>query len=259
MSGVSGSKSRQRRRTETFTDPGAALRQMYDLLYQHFGPRHWWPAETPFEVIVGAILTQSVAWRNVEKAIANLKQAGLLNPEAIYRASEEEVAELIRPARYFRAKARKLKAFIAHLMECYGGSLEAMFHRPLEELRPELLQIYGVGRETADAILLYAGRYPILVVDAYTARIMYRAGLWPRERLEYDRLQQFLMAHLPREEAFFNEFHALIDALGHRLCLSNRPRCGECPLKGRVCRWPERGGQEKEGKGGSDKNARGKC
>ncbi len=176
------------------------LRAIYDKLYAWVGPRHWWPAETPFEVVVGAILTQSVAWRNVVRAIENLKAAGLLDPWALHHAPVGEIERRIVPTRFYKAKAKKLKAFMAHLCERYGGSLERMWERPQEELRRELLGIYGLGPETVDSIMLYRA------------------------------MQEHFRRHLPAEAPLFNEYHALIDGLGHRLCRATDPRCGECPL-----------------------------
>lgn len=206
---------------------------IYDRLYGHFGSRHWWPAETSFEVIAGAILTQNVAWKNVEKAIANLKAAGLLDPEAMHRASAEELEPYIRPTGYFRVKARKLKAFVDHLWERYGGSLDAMFARPLKELRPEILSIFGIGPETADAILCYAGNYPIMVMDAYTRRVFSRLGFLDEE-IDYQGMQDFFMDNLPGDVKLFNEYHALIDGLANRICVKNGPGCDRCPV-GETC------------------------
>lgn len=223
----------------------AFLREVFDRLYRHFGPRHWWPAETEFEVIVGAILTQSVAWRNVEKAIDSLKKAGLLDPLALYRATEEELWPLLRPTRYYQTKAKKLKAFVKHLVEEYGGDLAKMFSKPLHAMRQELLGIWGIGEETADSILLYAGRYPIFVVDAYTRRIFSRLGVFSPD-VSYHEMQEHFMRHLPPDEPYYNEYHALIDALGNRLCFGQRPRCGECPLED-LCHYHSQGeGGEKK-------------
>lgn len=205
------------------------LLRIYDRLYRWAGPRRWWPAETPFEVVVGAILTQNVSWRNVEKAIANLRQAGLLAPAAMHLASEEELQPLIRPAGYFRTKARKLKAFCEFLFNRFGGSLEVMFAKPLEAVRPALLGIYGVGPETADAILCYAGHLPIMVMDAYTLRVFSRLGL-VEPTAGYAQMQEFFLSRLPRDVGLFNEYHALIDGLANSLCLKRGPRCRECPL-----------------------------
>ncbi|HHW15304.1 MAG TPA: endonuclease III domain-containing protein [Firmicutes bacterium] len=211
-------------------DDRRRLLSLYAKLYAWAGPRHWWPAETPFEMIVGAILTQSVAWRNVVQAIGNLKAAGLLAPWALYRAEPGEIERCIVPTRYFRVKAKKLKAFVTHLCERYGGELEQLFARPWPELRRELLGVYGLGPETVDSILLYAGRQPVFVVDAYTRRIFSRLGLVP-EKIGYQALQDYFMGLLPAEERLFNEYHAQLDGLGHRVCLAGKPRCAECPLR----------------------------
>ena len=220
------------------------LEDIYDLLLVHFGPRHWWPGDSPTEVIVGAILTQSVAWRNVEKAIANLKAAGLLDFGAIDRADPEAIARLIVPTRYFRQKAGRLKAFAAFLRERYAGSLDAMYRQELGELRRELLALPGIGPETADCILLYGGDKLVFVVDAYTRRICSRLGL-AGEKATYHELQALFMEHLPADVPLYNEYHALIVAEGHHICLSQEPRCRSCPLR-EVCQY----GRMKEELGG---------
>ena len=207
----------------------APLLKVFRLLYDHFGPRHWWPAETPFEVIVGAILTQAVSWRNVERAVANLKARGLLEVEALAAVDEETLAGLIRPAGYYRVKARKLKAFVAYLQGSYRGRLEDLFSRPLGPLREELLSIYGIGPETADSILLYAGGYPTFVVDAYTHRVFHRLGFFPA-RMAYEEMRGFFLERLPPDVSLFNEYHALIDELAKSLCRRREPLCGGCPL-----------------------------
>jgi endonuclease-3 related protein len=205
------------------------LLNIYECLYQHFGPRGWWPADTPWEVAVGAILTQNVAWRNVEQAIANLKEANLLGLQEMQLATEEEIASRIRPTRYYNTKARKLKVFVNYLTEHYAGELSNLWHQPLEKLRLELLNLWGLGPETVDSILLYAGNQPVFVVDAYTRRIFNRLGLLP-EKVTYAEMQRFFMDHLPVEVELYNEYHALIDALGNRLCLNRSPKCHLCPL-----------------------------
>lgn len=207
----------------------AWLHDVFERLLQHFGPRGWWPAATPFEMIAGAILTQNMAWSGAARAVANLEQAGLLTPAALHAAAAEQVAALIRPAGYFRTKAQKLKAFAAHVVTAYDGSLTALLRRPLAELRPELLSLYGIGPETADCILCYAAGYPVMPMDAYTGRIMARLGVAP-PRADYHRLQRFFHDHLPRDTALFNEYHALLDALGHAVCRKRSPRCDVCPL-----------------------------
>lgn len=204
------------------------LLQLYRVLYDTYGPQHWWPAETPWEVIVGAILTQSTNWQNVERAIENLKQHSALAPERLYKLSEEKLAELIRPAGYFRQKAKKLKAFLAHLYAQHDGDLREMLSQPTNKLRTELLSIWGIGPETADSILLYAAQKPTFVVDAYTKRIFSRLGLISSQ-ISYDELQRFFVMRLPRSVKLFNEYHALIVRHGKEICRP-KPRCGQCVL-----------------------------
>lgn len=213
---------------------GRRLRRVYDLLFERFGPQNWWPARTPFEVCVGAILTQSVAWTNVEKAIANLDAVGLLDPARLLEALRSDwrgVAERIRPAGYYNAKARKLQAFVEHLHARHGGSLDRLFALPLPAARAELLGVHGIGPETADSMLLYAGNLPAFVVDAYTRRIFARLGHCPAD-ISYEDLRRHFMDNLPADVPLFNEYHALIVALGKGFCLKNRPRCHACPLAG---------------------------
>ncbi|MCG0238952.1 MAG: endonuclease III domain-containing protein [Firmicutes bacterium] len=210
---------------------GPWLGAVYRRLRERFGHRQWWPAQDgPFEVIVGAYLTQNVAWVNVEKAIANLRAAGLLTPAALHAAPVEEVAACIRPAGYYRQKAERLKIFCDYLFSRYGGSLDALFARPLGEVRAELLALKGVGPETADSILCYAGGYPVMVVDAYTRRLFYRLGAFTRTDISYDEMQAFFHRHLPADTGLFNDFHAQIVTVSNRICLKRGPRCRECPL-----------------------------
>lgn len=196
----------------------------------------------PFEVIVGAILTQSVAWRNVEIAIANLKEKELLDPVALLTAPDEVIEEAIRPTLYYRQKRRKLQAFCRHLLDKYQGDLTALFRRPLSELRAELLGIWGLGPETVDSILLYAGGLPTFVVDAYTKRIWARLGIHP-EGIEYETLRAYFMDHLPPDVQLYNEYHALIVAVGNRYCRAKQPLCVECPLLVR-CRYQPAGNEK---------------
>lgn len=212
----------------------AELGDIYDRLFRHFGPRHWWPAETPFEVVVGAILTQSVAWRNVEKAIATLKDRELLTPQALYDAPVELIQECVIPTRYYVVKAKKLKSFVTHLVERYDGDLAVLMSQDLGRLRRELLGIWGLGPETVDSILLYAGNHPIFVVDAYTRRILVRLGVWP-DNIAYDEMQRYFMSRLPADAPLYNEYHALLDGLGHHLCHASKPKCPGCPLLD-ICR-----------------------
>lgn len=207
--------------------------EIYRKLDGHFGPRKWWPAETPFEVCVGAILTQNVAWRNVVRAIDALKGEGLLSPGAIHRTPAEKIAGLIRPTRYFNQKTVKLKAFCSLVVEEHG--LDSLFALPAVELRKRLLGIRGIGKETADSIILYAAEKPVFVVDAYTSRIFARLGIIPGG-WSYERIQCFFTENLPEDAALFNQYHALIDGTGHHFC-SVTPRCGDCPLADR-CKYP---------------------
>ncbi|HEX2922580.1 MAG TPA: hypothetical protein VHS28_00955 [Chloroflexota bacterium] len=214
------------------------LMAVYERLFERFGPQGWWPAENDFEMVVGAILTQSTAWVNVEKAISNLRAAGLLEVDALGGAGVDSVAERIRPSGYFNVKARKLKSFCAHLERHHGGKLESLFHVKLPELREELLGIWGVGAETADSIVLYGARQPIFVVDAYTRRIFGRLGL-SRPDAGYEELQRLFMDSLPPSVELFQEYHALIVALGKETCRP-RPLCDRCPLQG-LCRFAAEG------------------
>jgi len=204
------------------------LPEIYRMLFARFGPQRWWPAPEPFEIIVGAILTQSTAWTNVEKAIANLKAAGKLSPEALRQLPEAELAALIRPSGYYNVKARKLKAFTDWFGEQYGDSLENLFSGDIDNLRRQLLGVYGIGEETADSIILYAGNKPVFVIDAYTRRIISRLGLSPKTD-SYAAHQELFMSNLPPDAALFNEYHALLVRLGKDFC-RKRPLCEGCCL-----------------------------
>ncbi|MGD0016761.1 MAG: endonuclease III domain-containing protein [Verrucomicrobiia bacterium] len=197
----------------------------------HFGHQHWWPGDTPFEICLGAILTQNTAWSNVEKAIVNLKRARALSPRALHRLSERQIATLIRPSGYFNIKARRLKAFIEFLFAEYGGSMTRMRRDQLTSLREKLLSVNGIGPETADSILLYALGKPIFVVDAYTRRVLVRHRLI-KPSATYDEIQALFHSslHLPRS-TFFNDFHAQFVAVGKTYCKSRVALCGRCPLK----------------------------
>lgn len=200
----------------------------YHLLSKRFGHRGWWPAESPFEVCVGAILTQNTAWKNVARAIENLKTASALDPFKIYDMSEEKLASLIIPAGYYNVKARRLRNFIVHLVENHAGRLSSLFNSEVSSLRSELLSINGIGKETADSMILYAGGKPIFVVDAYTRRVLTRHGLI-REKATYDEIQDLFHAALPADTALFNDFHAQFVAVGHHFC-KRIPQCDACPL-----------------------------
>jgi len=208
---------------------GPTLMRYFMAMSQALGPMQWWPAKTPFEVIVGAILTQNTSWTNVERAIANLRSAQMLTPSTITSARLSKLALLVRPSGYFRQKAKKLKAFVRFLQREYGGSLKRMFDTPTEILRGKLLSVHGIGPETADSILLYAGNHPVFVVDAYTHRIFGRHGITDGKP-QYERVRALLEAALPRDSQLFNEFHALVVNTGKNWCRKKEPRCAECPL-----------------------------
>jgi endonuclease III related protein len=237
------------------------IRAIFRTLYERWGYQHWWPAETPFEVIIGGYLTQNTAWTNVEKALAQLRGAGVLSLEGIRSIDVSEFEKLIRSAGYFRQKAARLKQFVTFLDQRYGGSIEQMFATPTDRLREELLALNGVGPETADSILLYAGQQPIFVVDAYTRRIFERHGL-AKASTKYEEIRALVEAalknnalpelaevnpatlpmgscHAPSamsaatrcdQAQVFNEMHGLIVGVGKNYCLKSKPKCEECPL-----------------------------
>jgi endonuclease-3 related protein len=204
------------------------LKDIYRRLKDRYGPQHWWPARKPFEVIVGAILTQSAAWTNAEKALSNLRTAGALSPEALQRLPHDEIARLIHPCGYYNAKAHKLKAFVRWLGENYGNDLDELFARDVEDVRQQLLSIYGIGEETTDSIILYAAHKPSFVIDAYTRRIMKRIGIEP-ERDSYTAYQNLFTDNLPVDTRLFNEYHALLIILAKDVCRV-RPLCQNCCL-----------------------------
>ncbi len=211
------------------------LIEIYRILFASYGPQHWWPGDTPFEVIVGAILTQSAAWGNVERAIANLKKAGALNPVSLRQLPVDKLAELVRPSGYYNAKALKLKAFVERLGEAHQDSLDKLFSLNLFQLRNELLSIHGIGPETADSIILYAAHMLIFVIDAYTRRIITRLGISPQQD-NYDAFQALFMDNLPPDEKLFNEYHALFVRHGKQAC-KKKPVCNSCCLKD-LCTYP---------------------
>jgi endonuclease-3 related protein len=216
------------------SDPGLTrtrevLLGVYERLMGEYGPQGWWPGETAFEVIVGAILTQSAAWTNVERALDNLKAAAALSPEGLDALDEGEVARLIRPSGYFNAKARKLKAFVEMVQERFGGDLDALLALPADELRAFLLATHGIGPETADSIVLYAAGQPSFVIDTYTRRMFGRIGVRPVHDT-YEGWRALFMAALKAGAMLYNEYHALIVAHGKGVC-RKAPICGECVLR----------------------------
>jgi endonuclease-3 related protein len=203
--------------------------EIYRRLYRAFGPQHWWPGETPFEVAVGAVLTQNTSWGNVEKAIENVKRKNALRSRTLHRMRHRELAMLIKPAGYFNIKAKRLKEFLNFLVYKYKGSMEAMKGIDTDSLRKELLGIHGIGPETADSVLLYALQRPVFVIDAYTRRVLLRHGL-VSERITYQEMQEIFHTNLPTDTGLFNEYHALLVRLGKDYCRT-RPRCEVCPLQ----------------------------
>ncbi|MCL2459387.1 MAG: endonuclease III domain-containing protein [Desulfobulbus sp.] len=207
------------------------LNAIYDRMLTHLGPQHWWPAETPFEVMVGAILTQNTAWKNVERAIANLKGAGVLSLAALTDLPAALLAEYIRPAGYYNVKAGRLHNLLHFITDQYGDDLQSFLAQPLPQLREQLLSVRGVGRETADSILLYAAGLPIFVVDAYTHRILARHQVID-EDFGYEAIQELFMDGLPCEAQLYNEYHALLVRVGNVYCKKKNPACAACPLQG---------------------------
>jgi endonuclease-3 related protein len=206
-----------------------ALMEVYRKMLGHFGPLNWWPAQTPFEVCIGAILTQNTAWSNVEKAILNLKSAECLSPQGIKTVDLQKLATLIRPSGYYNQKAKKLKHFVRFFAAEYASSFRQWQADSADKSRKKLLSVNGIGPETADSILLYALNKPVFVVDAYTRRIFSRHGFFP-ENSSYDQIQEFFTLYLPREIPLYNEFHAQVVYTGKTFCRV-RPLCDKCPLK----------------------------
>jgi len=205
------------------------INKAYHLLYKVYGPRHWWPADTSFEVAVGAILTQNTGWSNVEKAISNLKKERLLSPKRLYNLKPKRLARLIRPCGYFNIKTARLKSFLDFLFKKYKGDISRMRGIGTDKLRQELLGVNGIGQETADSILLYALDRPSFVIDAYTRRLTNCFGL-TKDKATYEQVQLLFTEHLPRNRRLFNEFHALIVEHGKSICRP-RPLCERCVLR----------------------------
>lgn len=204
------------------------LEEIYARMSGHFGHTGWWPGDTPFEIAVGAILTQNTAWSNVEKAIRNLRRARMMSARRILECPLDALETAIYPTGYFRVKALRLRVFCRHLVDRYGGSMKRMAARPLEDLRPELLSIPGIGPETADDILLYACGKPVFVVDAYTQRILHRHGIIDAP-VKYEELRALFERNLPPEVGLYKEYHGLIVYTGKDFC-RRIPRCELCPL-----------------------------
>jgi endonuclease-3 related protein len=207
------------------------LRKIYNSLYRVFGPQHWWPGDTPFEISVGAILTQNTNWRNVEKAIRNLRKNKALSANAIHKMRIRELSGLIRPAGYFNVKAKRLRSFVDFVVGNYGGSLNKMGKEDMHSLREKLLEVNGVGPETADSILLYALEKPVFVIDAYTRRVLSRHGIMDHDK-SYAEFQELFHSRLEPDVKMFNEYHALFVRAGKTFCKRKNPLCDECPLKG---------------------------
>ncbi|MCM8782711.1 MAG: endonuclease III domain-containing protein [Candidatus Omnitrophica bacterium] len=207
------------------------LLDIYKRLHNRFGSQNWWPGESQFEVIVGAILTQNTAWSNVEKAIKNLKREGLLSPKTLSKIKTSRLSRLIRPSGYYNIKAKRLRNFIDFLKTRYRGNLSKLFKIETQTLRNALLNIKGVGPETADSILLYAGNKPVFVIDSYTKRIFSRHRLIHKNDT-YMQIQDFFMSNLPKNTKLYNEYHALIVKVGKDFCKKKKPKCNICPLNG---------------------------
>lgn len=207
----------------------ADLRKYFDALLAHYGPPKWWPAATSFEVMIGAILTQNTSWKNVEKAIHNLKVYDLLDARKIHELDQDTLAMAIKPAGTYNLKAARLKGFVAWFLERFDGDLERMKRSSPDRLREELLEVKGIGPETADAILLYALGMPVFVVDAYTHRLLTRHEL-AMDEATYDDLKEYFERNLPKDANLYNDFHALIVSVGKEFCRP-KARCEQCPLK----------------------------
>lgn len=205
------------------------LQLIYNTLYLKFGPQDWWPGDSKLEIIIGAILTQAVSWSNVEMAIDNLKAENLLNIKKLHEIDKNRLAELIKPSGYYNMKARKLKSFIEVIVTEYNSNIDDFGKGKLEQKRKELLEIYGIGPETADSILLYAYQKPVFVIDTYTKRILSRVDYIEKD-ITYERLQVLIENNIESNQELFNEYHALLVNLAKNYCLKSSPLCEECPL-----------------------------
>jgi len=205
------------------------LTLIFKRLYSTFGPQHWWPADSDFEVMVGAILTQNTSWSNVEKAILTLKKKKLLNAGKLYRLPPRQLAGLIKSAGYYNIKAARIKSFLKFFFDRYAAKTKLMARQELATLREQLLAVKGIGPETADSILLYALQKPVFVVDTYTKRILSRHGLI-KAQADYTLLQGIFMHNLKKDVPLFKEYHALLVKLGKDFCRKQNPKCEICPL-----------------------------
>jgi endonuclease-3 related protein len=203
--------------------------EIYELLLAHFGPQNWWPGDTPFEIVVGAVLTQNTNWANVSRVIEGLKKEGLLFFDGLHGLPQELLAEKIRPAGYYNLKAARLRNLLDFIAQEYEGSLDAMFAEELHSLREKILTVKGIGPETADSILLYGGNKPVFVIDAYTHRIFSRHNIIAAEEGYYE-IQEYFGLNLPEDVPLFNEYHALIVRTGKEFCKKSKPLCSRCPL-----------------------------
>jgi endonuclease-3 related protein len=205
--------------------------ELYDLLHAHFGPQDWWPGETPFEIMVGAVLTQNTSWINVTKAIDNLRQAEVLDYSNLFQLPLDLLAQHIRPSGYYNIKARRLRNLLEMIDSRYEGDLQQFLSDGIESARENLLSVKGIGPETADSILLYACGHPAFVVDSYTHRILSRHNLVDEET-DYYTMQEVMVDHLPKDVQLYNEFHALIVLVAKQFCKKTKPLCDLCPLRG---------------------------
>jgi endonuclease-3 related protein len=206
-----------------------ALLKIYEILNSYYGNLRWWPADSPFEVVVGAILTQNTTWRSVERAISNLKSRNLLDPKRLSATQDDILYGLIRPSGYYRVKTKRLKAFLFFLNDQFGGDLDSLFSEDPWPLRKKLLTVKGIGEETADSILLYAGQKAVFVIDAYTRRILERHKIISGDA-PYADIQRLFMDRLPRSAPLFNQYHALLVNTGKEFFLKKNPLCSRCPL-----------------------------
>jgi len=211
-------------------DLSGRLLRIYQTLLSAYGPQGWWPGESAFEVVLGAVLTQNTAWGNVERALDNLKRVGVLSPSGLCGLGQEALEQLLRPAGTYRVKAARVRALLDYLERAHGGDLAGLAAGDLEAVRRELLSVPGIGPETADSILLYAAGRPTFVIDAYTRRFVGRLGL-AGEQSPYEELRALFMDHLPADPALYNEYHALIVRHGKERCRARQPRCSGCPVE----------------------------